>query len=66
MKLPMNHPIFMIEDSPEDYDVAIRALKKAGLGNTGIDQCYANGASSHTCKPAHSDGVFNTIQLLKK
>ncbi len=28
-----HHPILLIEDSPEDYEATLRALRKAGLAN---------------------------------
>jgi CheY-like chemotaxis protein len=27
------HPILLVEDSPEDYEITLRALRKAGLAN---------------------------------
>src|SRR5262245_37094272 len=33
MKVPSDHPILLVEDSPEDYQATVRAFQKAGLLN---------------------------------
>lgn len=33
MTTPTSQPILIVEDSPEDYEAALRGLKKAGLAN---------------------------------
>ena len=33
MATPSEHPILLVEDSPEDYQATVRAFKKAGLAN---------------------------------
>lgn len=33
MQVRMNQPILIVEDSPEDYEITLRAFKKAGLAN---------------------------------
>src|SRR5438105_2527750 len=30
---PLEHPILLVEDSPEDYQATVRAFQKAGLAN---------------------------------
>ena len=37
----MQHPILLVEDSPEDREATIRALKKAGMANP--INCCVNG-----------------------
>lgn len=61
-------PILLVEDSPEDYEMAIRGLKKAGLrnpiqhcwdGDEALDYLYHRGAFSD-----HSASVAPGIILL--
>ena len=33
MTVRSEQPIFLVEDSPEDYEVTVRAFKKASLAN---------------------------------
>ena len=39
--MPSQHPMLLVEDSPEDREATIRAFKKAGMANP--IQCCVNG-----------------------
>ena len=55
-----NQPILLVEDSPEDYEMALRGLKKAGLrnpiqhcwdGDEALDYLYHRGAFAEHFSP---------------
>ena len=33
MKIKPEHPILVVEDSPEDFDITLRAFRKSSLAN---------------------------------
>ena len=56
MKIKPDHPILLVEDSPEDYEATVRVLRKSGLanpiyrcvdGDDALDFLHRRGAYTH-------------------